>query len=108
DDAAADDDKGARQLGQVHDLVAIDDGAAVDGNLVGGGRPGADSNDDAGGIDGGVCLRPFDADGLRVDEVSYAVDDIDAVAGELGFGDVDFGLDHALDAEGQIGHGDFF
>ena len=39
-------------------------------------------------------------------EAGDAVDDVDAVAGELGLGDVHFGLDDVLNAEGEIGHGD--
>ncbi len=52
--------------------------------------------------------RAFDADLVRVDEVGDAVDHVDAVARELGLGHVHFGLDHRLDAEGQVGHGDLF
>ncbi len=33
---------------------------------------------------------------------------LDVVARELGFGDVDLGLDHVLDAEGEVRHGDAF
>ena len=37
-----------------------------------------------------------------------AVHHFDSVARELRLGDVDFSLDDGLDAEGQVGHGDFF
>ena len=37
-----------------------------------------------------------------------AVDNVNAVAGELRLGYVDFSLNDGLDAEGQVGHGDFF
>ena len=37
-----------------------------------------------------------------------AVHDVDAVARELRLGDIHFGLDHGLHAEGKIGHGDLF
>src|SRR5579859_2527756 len=106
DDAAADYDQGARQLGQVHDLVAVDDGAAVDRNAVGGGRLGAHGENDPAGVQGHVCFRALDAQCLRVDEVGQAVDDVNAVAGELGLGHVDLSLDDSRDAKGQVGHGD--
>ena len=108
DHAAADDDQGAGQLRQVENLVAVDDGAAVDGNLGRGGGLGADGDDDAIGFEGGFGLRAFDADLVGIDEAGDAVDDVDAVARELGLGDVDLGLDDGLDAEGQVGHGDLF
>ena len=45
---------------------------------------------------------------MGVNETGDAVDDFDVIAGELGLGDVDLGLDDGLDAEGEVGHGDFF
>ena len=108
DDAAADHDERAGQLGQAENLVAVDDGAAVDGHLGRAGGLGADGDDDAVGFEGGFGLRAFDADLVGIDEAGDAVDDVDAVAGELRLGDVDFGLDDGLDAEGQVGHGDLF
>ena len=55
-----------------------------------------------------LAVRAFDADVMRVDEAGDAVSDVDAIAGELRLGDIDFGLDDVLDAEGEIGHGDVF
>jgi hypothetical protein len=108
DDAAANHDQCPGQLGHIQDLIAVDDGGAVDGHLVRRGRLGAHGYDHAAGVEGGVGLRAFDAKRLRGDEVRHAVDDVDSIAGELGFGDVDLGFDHTLDAEGQVGHGDLF
>ena len=62
DDAAADDDERARQRFQAEDLVAVDDGAAVDGHLGRAGRLGADGDDDAPGFERGFSLRAGDAD----------------------------------------------
>ena len=53
-------------------------------------------------------LRALDADLVRIDEAGDAVDNIDAVARKLRLGHVHFGLDHRLDAEGEVGHGDLF
>ena len=108
DDAAADDDQGAGQFGQVENLVAVDDGAAVDGDLGRSGGPGADGDDDAAGFERGVGLRALDADLVGIEEAGDAVDHVDAVARELGLGHVHLGLDDGLDAEGQVGHGDLF
>ena len=108
DDAAADHDERAGQFGQVEDLVAVDDGAAVDGHLGRGGGLGADGDDDVVGFERGFSLRACDAHLVGIDEAGDAVDHVDAVARELGLGDVDFGLDDGLDAEGQVGHGDLF
>src|SRR5579863_10321019 len=44
----------------------------------------------------------------RVGQMRDSMDDVDAVARELGLGDVHLGLDHGLDAKGEIGHGDYF
>ena len=106
DDAAADHDEGLGERGQVEHLIAVDDVAAVDGHLGREGGLGADGDDDVLRL---VDLRAAvfgDADVIGVVEAADAVEDIDAVAGELRFGDIDFGLDDVLDAEGEIGHGD--
>ncbi len=108
DDAAADDDQRAGEFRQVKNLVAVDDGAAVDGNFGRVGRFGADGDDDAVGFEGDVPLRAFDADLMGIDEVGDAMDNVDAVARELGLGDVHLGFDDSLHAEGQVGHGDLF
>ena len=50
-----------RQRGQIEHLVAVDDGAAVDGDLGRGGRLGADGDDDAVGFESGVAVEAFDA-----------------------------------------------
>ncbi len=96
------------QGGEFEDLVAVDDGAAVDGNLGRRGRLGADGDDDAVGFEVVSPWAPSTRTWLRIDEVGDAVDDVDAVAGELGFGDVHFSLDDRLDAKGKVGHGDLF
>jgi len=45
---------------------------------------------------------------MGIEKAGDSVHYIDAVARELGFGHVDFGFDHRLHAEGEIGHGDLF
>ena len=47
DDAAPDYDEGPRQLRDVEDLVAVDDGAPIDGDFAGDGGLGADGDYDA-------------------------------------------------------------
>ena len=108
DDTAADHDQRLRNLWHLQDLIAIDDGAGVDGDL------GRISGLGAGGDDGdgrfviGNAARVGDAQMRLIDETGHAGEHFDVVAGELGGGDVDFGLDDVLDAEGKIGHGDLF
>ncbi len=51
DDAAADDDERVGAVGKVENLVAVDDGAAVDGDFGRGGGLGADGDDDAVGFE---------------------------------------------------------
>ena len=51
DNAAAHDDQGLGQLGQVENLVAVHDGAAVDGHIGRIGGLGADGDDDAVGLE---------------------------------------------------------
>ena len=108
DDAAADHDEGFGKGGQVEHLVAVDDGAAVDGHLGRGGGLGADGDDDAVAFQRGVAREAFDATWCGSTKLRDAVDNVDAVAGELRFGDIDFGLDYGLDAKGEVGHGDLF
>ena len=45
---------------------------------------------------------------VRVDEAGDPVEHLDAVARELRLGHIDFGFDHRLHPEGQVGHGDLF
>ncbi len=108
DHAASDDDEGAGQLRDVKNLVAVDDGAAVHGDVRRAGGFGADGDDDVIGFEGGFGLRAFDVHFVRVDKAGDAVEHINAVARELRFGDVDFSFYDGLNAEGQVGHGDFF
>ncbi len=69
---------------------------------------GADGNDDAAAIERHIGVGPLDADAFRVDEMRHAVDYVNAIARQLSFSDVDLGLDHTLDPEGQVSHADFF
>ena len=108
DDASADHQERAGQFRQGKNLVAVDDGAAIDGDPGRVGGPGADGKDHAVGFEGEFALRTLDAQLMRVDEAGDAMNDIDAVAGKLRLSDVHFGLDHRLDAECQVGHGDLF
>ena len=108
DHAAAHHDQGLGDFRHLQDLIAVDDVAAVDGDLAetAGLVPvammmlGASKSDcprDAGDADVCGSRRP-----------ACAVDHVDAVAGELRLRDVDFGLDHVLHAEGEVRHGDLF
>src|SRR3569833_2768311 len=45
---------------------------------------------------------------VRIDEAGNAVNDVDAVAGELRLGDGIFGFDDSLNAKGEVGHCDAF
>ena len=60
------------------------------------------------GLERGVGLRALHAHLVGIDEAGDSVHHVDAVARELRFGHVDFGLDHRLHAEGKIRHGDLF
>ncbi len=55
-----------------------------------------------------LAARALDANVVRIDETGDAVQHFDAVARKLRLGDVDLGLDHMLDPEGQVRHGDLF
>ena len=46
-----------------------------------------------------TAARVLDAHGVGVDETGDRRDQLDVVARKLRLGDVDFGLDHVLDAE---------
>ncbi len=72
------------------------------------GRLGAGGDDDDGRFEVGLAARVLDADVGGVEEAGAAVDHFDAVARQLRLGDIDFGLDHLVDAEAQVGHGDLF
>src|SRR5215469_1657115 len=108
DNAAAYNDESAREGGQVEDLVAVDDGAAVDGHLGRGSGTRADGDDGVISLERGVAGRTFDAHMRGIDEMGDAVHDVDAVARELRLGHVHFGFDHGLYAECEVGHGDLF
>ena len=69
---------------------------------------GAGGDDDGGRFEIALAARVFDAHVGGVEETGAPGDDLDAVARQLGLGDVDFGLDDLLDAEGQVRHGDLF
>ena len=107
-DAATDDDQGFGQLRQGKNLVAVDDGAAVDGDVGRVGRPGADGDDDFFGFENGIGSGALNANLMGISEAGHAMHYVNAVAGELSLGHIHFGLDDGLDAEGQVSHGDLF
>ena len=78
------------------------------GTLGEAGGLGAHGDDDAVGFERGIALRALDLNVIGIGEMGDAVHHFDSVARELRLGDVDFSLDDGLDAEGQVGHGDFF
>ncbi len=108
DDAAADNDHGFGNFGYAKDLIAVDDGAAVEGNERRFCGLCAGSDDDVVGLVFGLSARTLDLNAIRIEEAGGAGDDIDAVAGELCLDDVDFGFDDVECAEGEVGHADMF
>jgi len=90
------------------DLVAIDDGAAVDGNLGIGSGLGAGGDDDEVSAQVREAGAVADANVVGVDELAGAVEKIDAVALELVLNHSDFVFDDALHSEVEVGHGDDF
>ncbi len=93
DDTAADHNQRFGQRFKAENLVAVDDGFAVDGNLAGHGGLGADGDYDLAGLKGRIRLRTFHAHLVRIEKAGDAVHHVDAVARELRFGHVHFGFD---------------
>ncbi len=104
--AAAHHHQGLGDLRHLQDLIAVQNGAPVDGDLRRDGGLGADRDDHIFRVAFGGAGQSGDAHGMGVDERGRAEQDIDAVAPKLGNGDVDLGADDMLHAERQIGHGD--
>jgi hypothetical protein len=108
DHAAAHHNEGPGQYRQIENLVAVDNGAAVDGTL----------GESAGLVPTAMMMRsasrvvsvcgPSTRTWFGIDEAGDAVNHVDAVARKLRLGHVDLGLDHGLHAEGEVGHGDLF
>ncbi len=107
DNAAAHDDQRLGQVGHLQDLIAVDDAAAVEGNLRRLGRLGAGGDHNRFGFVVGLSDGADDAQMKGIDELRHAGDQLDAVSRELRLGDIDFGLDHVLDPEQKIRHRDF-
>ena len=108
DDAAAHHDQRLGQVGQVENLIAVDDRAAVDGHLGGVGRLGAGGDDDVLRLVrlGATLIGHLHVGGVF--EAGHSGEHIDAIARKLRLGHVDLGLDHVLDAEGEVRHRDLF
>ncbi len=108
DHAAAHHDQRLGQRLQAQNLVAVDDGLAVHRHFVRDGGLGAHGDDDLAGLECRIGLRALHAHLVRIDEAGDAVHHVDAVARQLRLGHVHLGLDHGLDAKGQVRHGDLF
>lgn len=108
DDAATHDEHGSGNFRHAKNLIAIDDGAAIEGyqGRLGGFCAGGDN--DVAGFVFGLVARAFHLNVMRIEKAGGAGADFDAVAGELCADDVHFRLDDADGAEGEIGHGDAF
>src|SRR5882757_1824566 len=108
DDTAAYHDERLGQVRQFEDLIAVDDGTPVDG------YPGRVCRLGAGGYDDVlrlVGLRPALVGHLHVVGIfktGHTGKHVDPVSRKLRLGHIDFGLDHMLDAEGEIRHRDLF
>ncbi len=99
DHAAAHHDEGLRDLRHLQNLVAVDDGRAVDGYGGRNGRLGAGGDDDIRRFEIGLAARVFHANVSGVEETGPRVENVHAVAGQLRLRHVDFRLDHLVDAE---------
>jgi hypothetical protein len=107
-DAATDDDHGLGNLGDAENLVAINDGGAIERDERRFGGLGTGGDDDVVSFEFGLAARAFDLNAMRIEEAGGAGDDVDAVAGELSLDDIDFSFDDIKGAEGKIGHADVF
>ena len=81
-------------------LVAVD----RDGRRLGGPGPGRDHEGVA--LARELAARALDLDRVRIDEAGRSLQDRDAVAEQLRLRDVELVLDHLLDPERQVRHGD--
>ena len=108
DDAAAHHDQRFGQVGQVENLIAVDDRAPVDRHPGGVGRLGPGGDDDVLRLVGLGAAFIGHLHVVGVFEAGDARQYIDAIARELRLGDIDLGLDHVLDAEGKVRHRDLF
>ena len=93
---------------QLHQLIAQQDRASVDGHVWRLGRPRTGGDDERIGPACRLALGVDDLDRVRVREAGGAAEQCNAVAGELRLRDVDLVLDHLLNPEGQVRHGDLF
>ena len=108
DHAAADHDHRFRNDRHLQNLVAVDDGAVVEGNERRVRRLGSRRDDDVLGFVFGLVPRADNADVMRIDEAGHASEHFDAVARELRADHVDLGFDHVLRAKAEIRHRDLF
>ena len=107
-DAAAHHDQCIGQVGQIQNLITVDDRAAVGGHLGRVGRLGAGGDNDVFRL---VDLRAALVGHFHVGavfEAGHSSEHIDSIARKLRLGHVDLGLDHVLDAEGKVRHRDLF
>ncbi len=67
-----------------------------------------DGDDDGLGLEIGLAAYAFHTNVRGIEEAGAAEHDFHAVARELRLGDVHLGLDHLVDPETEVGHGDLF
>ena len=106
DHAAADDEEGPGEAGEVEQVVRVDDPRAVEGDGGGPGGTGADAEEEVVGLDRLLLVAVAADDGVGIDEAGGAGDVVDVVALELRADDLDLGLDDLLAEIGQVLDGD--
>ncbi len=108
DDAGADDDHRTRQILDLQQLVAVENGLAVEGHVVGAEGLGADGKQDAGAGDmDHFAIVLDDLHGLRIDEARLAANMLHAIASELMLRTLDFMVEGDQQAATQILGADF-
>ena len=106
DHAGADHEHRGGNLRQVEDAVGVDDGRAVDRDVLRDGGHRARGDHESLRADERRRSRALDLDRMRVDERGMSLENVNAVARELGAVDVVLLLDHVVAAEHQVVDGD--
>ena len=103
DDAGADHGEAARDAGQFEELVAVDDGGAVEGHIIGPVGAGAGGDQESvGGEAGGLARLGGHFDGLGASEPRQPVERVDMVAVELMFEHIDLVIERHMQARFEV------
>ncbi len=108
DDTAADDDHGLGQVDEIKHQIGVNNCCPVNRDLGRRGRFCSRGDQNVLGFVDRRTLGVGDLDVGGIFKTGDADEHFDVVAGKLGFGNVNFGLDDVLYAEGEIRHGDAF